>query len=437
MPIFIDIVKAPEPREWTEADWRLLPSLRRPQHSDTDGGWEIHPWLWRCPHGVYVTEDPYDFADFWGDEGEEITWCAPFCEVCYAKYEFEWRDIWKRLPKRRGTHFFKSRKLETGEFRYQREKLFDGRTVYPETFTKIIKLRDRTLTADLRLQEDPETGKPRLETMGGYVGKSFGYGRAGKGHGPDNDADDLRLSWMAQHEGSSIGYGEQDPQSTPWSATLPHVLGAPTDVPFRDFRVITAENWQPTPLPVGVSKPEPFRNYQGFLSERDYFADERTNHDGSVARVWKPISDGPFIIPASASLRDIKEIENRLSQHAANNYRAYLEAKSARRENRWWNEVAPLPPTARELAQWRRKRWNTGKASPHRVPIRRKRWPENWREEQRVRTSAGQETLAAKINMYRYGTGEIQAQKMCATAYENYRQAWISRGNYEGKTSVR
>src|SRR5437773_3828703 len=220
MPILIDI---PKPREWTAADWKLLPNLRRPQHSDGDSGWEFHPLLSRCEHGVYLTDDPYLDWTGSGRPGEILdNWSALYCEVCHATYEAEWRDIWKRLPKRRGTDFFKRRKLETGEYRYQREKLFDGRNVYPETFTQVIKLRGRTLTTDLRLQEDPETGKPRLETMGGYVSKSFGYGRAGKGHGPDMDADNIRLSWMSEHEGTSIGPSEHDPKGTPWSATLPH-----------------------------------------------------------------------------------------------------------------------------------------------------------------------------------------------------------------------
>jgi hypothetical protein len=434
MPILIDI---PEPREWSAADWKLLPNLRRPQHTDGDSGWEFHPLLWRCPHGVYVTEDP---SPFWsgtgGPDGEILdNWAAPFCEVCYASYASEWREVWRRVPARRGRYFFKGRKLEAGEYRYQGEKLFDGRNVYPETFTKIIRLRDRSLTADLRLQEDPETDKPRLETMGGYVAKAFGYGHAGKGHGPDSDADNIRLSWMAQHADGPVGHAEPDPESTPWSATLPHLreiigthTGAPHPVPardvrFRDFRLITAENWFPAVLPFGIFRPEPFRNYQGFLSERDYFADERTR---AVVRVCVYKKDRSSLV--GASLEVLKQIDKRRFEEAANHLRWYVLTKSARRESRWWIAFQPLPPTARELAQWRRNTWNLRRAPSNRVPRRRMpRWEENWRNERPMRD------LAAKLKMHRYGDGLLQVSKMCETAHENYRKARLALAANHGK----
>jgi hypothetical protein len=431
MPILIDI---PNPREWTAGDWKLLPNLRKPQHTDGDNGWEFHPLLWRCPHGVYVTEDPYTFWSGSGGPDGEIfdSWAAPFCEVCYATYEAERRDIWKRVPSRRGTHFFKGRKLEIGEYRYQREKLFDGRKVYPETFTRTIKLRGRSFTADLRLQEDPETGKPRLETMGGYVAKAFGYGSAGKGHGPDSDADNVRLSWMAQHEDGPVGHAEHDPKSTPWSATVPHiwdVLGLPfrhsPEIPIRDFRVITAENWFPASLPIGISSPEPFRNYQGFLSERDYFADERTRHD-AVARVCEYEKDRPSLVGASLAILKARDLRH--SREAANHFDWYVLTRAERREIRWWSGFSPLPPTARELAQWRRKEGNTRKASPTRVPLRRMpRWKENWRTERPM------QDLSAKLEMYSYGDRLVQVSEMCTTANENYRKARLNLAANHGK----
>ena len=74
-------------------------------------------------------------------------------------------------------------------------KLLD-RLAYQEIFTSEIKTKRGKYTDDLRLQEDPETGKPRLETKGGYVAKGLGYGKAGKGFGPDSEADDIRMAWL-------------------------------------------------------------------------------------------------------------------------------------------------------------------------------------------------------------------------------------------------
>ncbi len=250
---------------WSASDWRLLPSLRKHQHSEDFGGLLERIELPRCQHGVYLTNDALPELDY---EDNVIEWKAPYCYCCFP----EWVIYWTYQELKKGYRFLRTRPLEQGESKWLEDKLLDGRKVYPEVFTKAIKLRGRTLTSDLRLQEDPETGKPRLETMGGYVAKEFGYGRAGMGHGPDSDADDIRMAWLAGSEGSPSDHDSDDTSSSRegWTAALPSVcpecledrpqrtrqtrLGVHPRSPdwhsFWGWQGITEENWQPYSFPV-------------------------------------------------------------------------------------------------------------------------------------------------------------------------------------------
>lgn len=286
---------------WVAADWRKLPSLRKHEHTDGYGGPLQKIDLPRCRHGVYLTNDPLPELDY---EDNVIEWKAPYCYCCWPLWLFLkkngnplYLDVLLRRFKEEGTDylFLRRRPLEQGELWRIKDKLLDGRKVYPEVFTKPIRLRGRTLTSDLRLQEDPETGKPRLETMGGYVAKEFGYGRAGRGHGADSEADEIRMSWLAASEDSPVGHADHEEMSSRegWMATLPSVcppglldrqetrLGTIPRFPdwysFSGWRGITEENWQPSSFPM-LRGPAHTNSRSGLgLKESEFFGDERLN----------------------------------------------------------------------------------------------------------------------------------------------------------------
>lgn len=290
---------------WTAADWRLLPNLRKHAHAQGYGGPLQKITLPRCQHGVYLTNHPMPELDY---EDKVLEWKSSYCDCCFPK----WLPLKKkgnplyidvllrRLKEENEVRFLciRRRPLEQGEYVRLKEKLFDGMPVYPEVFTKAIRLRGRTLATDLRLQEDPETGKPRLETMAGYVGKAFGYGRAGKGHGPDSDADDLRMAWFGASEDSPFGHddGEEFSSHEGWNATLPSVyppclnnqktkLGPGAFLPhhpdwysFWGWRGITEENWQPYSFSILQGEVRT-NTIGGFgLKESEFFEDGRSNN---------------------------------------------------------------------------------------------------------------------------------------------------------------
>jgi hypothetical protein len=163
---------------------------------------------------------------------------APYCCVCWAEWHFN--DHLHNPKKRYGRTI--PRPLDPGELQ-RRGKLLDSRPVYPEIFARSVLLRGRTLTNDLRPQTDYETGREKLETMGGYIAAHLGHARAGKGHAPNTDSDSVRMAWMAAHEGAPLGHGDEDAKVTPWSATMPRVDGGISDA-----------NWQPTIFPVGAPR---------------------------------------------------------------------------------------------------------------------------------------------------------------------------------------
>jgi hypothetical protein len=392
------IVKAPRP--WSDAKWDLLPNLRVPVHRDGYGGWEVSPLTWRCEHGVYLNpsdELVQDWSFQHDPEGElVIAWHVPYCEVCSAEFVVcntfaEWVEKFFRPIKER------RRALKPGEIRYREDKLFDSRPVYPEIFTRPILLRGRTQATDLRLQEDPETGKPRLETAGGYITASFGYSRAGRRHGLDSDAENIQMSWLAEHHGSAVGHPGDDPKSTPWSAALPDVrttvlLGLPG---------ITPENWMPYSWPIHRGPVQ--TNTRNVLIEEEEATTRAIRvKDPAPAVRWANtlkfvISPGRFVKKPRPSAAIVRYVPPRV----------------------WPFSVSAEQPTAKQLAAWRRKRENQRDGGKHMVPLRRtKRWPDNWR------TSRPMRDLAARLDMYTYGEdGLIDVKRMCAKAWENLREA--------------
>jgi hypothetical protein len=415
VPILIGVEK---PRRWTRRDWKSLPNLRRPQHDTDDlGGWEKHPLLLRCEHGVYLTSDPdLGWSGAGGPDDDNILdiWSAPYCENCHAKYAADSAEFGKiRLSQGR---LFSNRPLEPGEYRNRQGKLFDGLPVYPETFTRAVKLRGRTMTDDLRLQEDYETGKPRLETMGGYIAAAFGYSKAGRGHGPDSDADDIRLAWMANHEGTAIVADHDKAKHTPWTATLPAV-----------DRGITDENWFPLCLPVGVAKPEGGVHH-GFLKEGDTFANERNQRVLPQVFKWQKNSAARVRFQQFYRYIPFKKIEQRDSASAADNLRWHARARLARREDRWrmWDVQEPLP-SKKQLAQWKRKREYQRGGGANLVPGRRtKRWADDWRTDRKI------QDLEAGLNMYHYRvditeTRKVNVARMLSTANRSRWSAFLLR----------
>ncbi|SRR5579871_459912 len=207
----IDWLNSQIKHEWTqgleslkwdrEASRKLLPpNLSIHEHQDVEaafsGGVTQRKELPRCEHGVYLPRYSIQVPELDFHEGVVLKWKSKYCHCCFP----EWLFYWTYEELKRGFRFVRTRPLEQDEFRHHKDKLFDRSKVHPETFTLKIRLRNRTQKgslSDLRLQEDPETGKPRWETMGGYVKKGLGYGKAGKGHGPDSEADDIRMSWLS------------------------------------------------------------------------------------------------------------------------------------------------------------------------------------------------------------------------------------------------
>jgi len=431
-----------ESLEWTDADWRQLPSLRRHQHTDEYGGPLERKALPRCQHSVYLTLDPHPDLDY---EDNVLEWKAPYCYCCYP----EWMIYQTFEEFREGYRFLPTHPLEPGEYALQKDKLIDRQKVYPEIFTQAVLLRGRTLTADLRLQEDPETGKPRLETMGGYVAQAFGHGKAGLGHGPDDDSDDVRASWlsMSEEQEEQDGSEEWEPVGhAGWTATLPRVEDGIKDQP-RTWCV----NWQPPNMLasvergywIGGGEDGVEHNWEPYVWPVLY-GDVRTNPTGelSVSETTWVVGETKegwctriewFLCKAGWLCRPTIQRPTR----PIDGWQSSIEWVMCR--GRWKCRIADAVPTAKHFAQWARKaEYNRG-GGEHRIPLRRtKRWSDDWRGERLMRD------LAATLKMYRYGTAtdtpcgvaqqqmfdgvtrEIQVTKMCATAYENYRQATLT-----------
>jgi hypothetical protein len=538
---------------WTDTDERRLPNLRIPEHTDGYGGPLQRVELPRCKHGVYLTSWPIPELDY---EDNVTEWKAPYCYCCWPVWSIYWTlgELQKRY------RFIPKRKLEPREYRRLKGRLFDARPVYPEIFTEPIRLKGhKKLTYDLRLQEDYETGKPRFETMGGYVAKESGHGRAGRGHGPDNDADDIRMVWLSAHEESPVGHGEHETQDyrAGWTTTLPSVCPPclklkaqqttyryprrhpqpehPDWYSFWGWREIIEEengitgingireqNWFPHTFPIvsyragGMYDREinATNTIGGFgLKEAEFFSDDRTVVDQND-RGWRRAGGAWTGRPSVASAFDYKWDSRWVGGRRASKPLRYpvtyrgrttKEEQDARDDvenfpkGDWFSSIewvmcsgqwrcrlaapAILPgclpastaiehkdvPTKKHIAQWGRKaeykrggsklpvKWKkrheqckaaTGPNKPKCScygDTHRNEWPENWREEQRVwvvkpvkgkgrkKGKPGkQETIAAKIDMYRHGTREIQEERMSVTARENYRQAKLKLARNHG-----
>jgi hypothetical protein len=474
------IVEIPKPRRWTVQDWRSLPNLRLPRHTEhveDENGWLFRPdegWkkpsLFRCDHGVYLTDNP-DWQGWGiGDNGEPDfeEWIAWYCEICQAK--FSYLETFREFQK--SYKFIRPRRLEAGERRNREGKLFDRQPVYPENFTRTIKLRNRTFANDLRLQEDYETGQPRLETAAGYVAAAFGYTKAGRGHGPDSNADNIRLAWMASHEGTAIGSSRDAlHKRAEWEATLPDVEHGIILVPEQIQDGMPDANWFPINLPRGTA-PEIENLIGGLgLDESDFFdlADDWPRRPNKMPpdimrrlmesdRKWLPripnaryLLPGRLIpdstrresfrtfygfIPSSGRARCLDCDPERDFRHHPPTYpigRAdrseypnldgwYSPLEWIQVGGKWrcrFNGAAILhygAPTKHNWAQWKRKREYQPSSRENLVPLRRtKRWADDWRTERKMRD------LAARLDMYRYGVGTVQPVEMMQAAWRNLR----------------
>lgn len=97
----------------------------------------------------------------------------------------------------------------------------------------------------------------------------------------------------------------------------------------------------------------------------------------------------------------------------------------------WKCHLEYAEPSEQQYARWRRKKEyqrGVSKAEIEAAKRRAERGPKNWRTERSMRD------VAAKLNMYKYGSdGLVQSAKMCQTAYENYRQARLNLAKKHGK----
>jgi len=409
MPSMPILIKVEQPRKWTAEDWRSLPNLRVPQHNDGYDGWQYKLLLLRCPHGVYWHDSPDPFE--YGGDGEVLSLRSWYCENCTA--DVNYYETFAEWHKHSG--LIRPRSLSKGEYRHT-SKLFDSSPVYPEMFTKPIMLRDRTLTTDLRLQKDYETGQRKVETNAGFISARFGYLKAALGHGPDMEADNVRMACMAMHEGSAVGGREETYATTPWTATLPPVEGTYGEFEFFDGVHISAKNWQPTKFPIGVWRP-PSTPACTIL----YFEDDRTiactdERKPTPPGKYRRTGDANFSdVPAGevievrrdrrstvgATLRLLQDADRKAAAYAADNLRAYRQPP---RERRWWLEEFPVfewkgelygveirnnqvvrDPSAHELSAWRNKHGTEPAKRENLVPLRRtKRWAGNWRTDQKM-----------------------------------------------------
>jgi hypothetical protein len=417
MPLIVKL-----PRQWAETDRKTLPDLRKPEHSSGYaplGDWRPLP---RCEHGVYLSED-FD-VEFDG-EGNAIAALAPYCYVCYPLEKNS------RKPRK----LIIARPLEPGEYRLKDGKLFDRRPVYTEIFTKG--------GQDLRLQKDYETGKRKLETMGGYVAKERGYGRAGRGHGPDSDADDIRMSWLSGHEGSPVGHADPEIKSSDdgWTATLPSVC-PPDDYPdwlsFWGWQGITEKNWQSYSFPMLQGAVHTNLRTGLGLTEGDFFGDQRQNrmHPDTMRslilwgqnkrhqqlKIQKAQSfleeriPNPKYVIADRRMPDSSRAVSFITFYVP------IERKNGRVSFRHHPPIYPMQPaprpefpnldgwhsplewvrcsgvwrcrfrspapSTRQLAAWRNKP-EYQRTSVHRIPLRRtKRWSDDWRTERPMRDLA-------------------------------------------------
>jgi hypothetical protein len=378
MPLIVHAEPIPT-REEIERD---LPQLWRPEHApDGIGGWEVAPLTWRCPHGVYVA--PYSgltqerhlhWVDADQDWDSDDVWLSLYCSGCYPEY---------------------------ARLQLSRDGI-DSRDVRPEVFTQEILRRGRTLTSDLRLSVDPETGEPRLENMHGYVADGTGYRKVNR-----------VLS---------------DETNTTWTATMP---GARM---LRNYEVIfvpaTKENWFPPSLPI-VHRPLPAPNPATFVT----FAakEEEVRCSRTIAR---PCGRGFY---ASSAERKAFAAAKTLAWVGLDKHPV---RKPGPRHG--WPFSPAEQPSEKELITWRSRHGT----KPHRIapkmPLRRTpRWEDDWRDERKM------QDIAANLNMYKYGavnrdpetlpdipcrvaqrmtnggTREIQIEKMLTTAAENYRKARV------------
>lgn len=179
---------------------------------------------------------------------------------------------------------------------------------------------------------------------------------------------------------------------------------------FWGWRGITEQNWQPTKFPF-LSGPIRTNERSGLgLTESQFFGDKRS--------------------PLELVIRNGRT-QARFTTAAI---------------------VHSGMPTARHFAQWGRKAEYQRGGGIHRLPLRRTpRWSDDWRTERKMRDTS------ARLDMYRWGvvncdpdqlpdiaakvahrcgdgtTREIQVEKMCATAYENYRQVRLAFATNHGK----
>lgn len=456
MPI---VVQVPKPIKWSDKKLRSLPNLRLPEHTEGHDdskqggeGWHL-PLFFRCRHGVYLTEDPTLLIEPTDDgEGWEIR--ALYCDVCAA--EFEWHE-------KRPSKLIRRRPLESGEYRYSEQYLFDRRKVYPEIFTKPIristgsktKLKLGPIRTDLRLQIDYETGERKLETMGGYRYATLGYGDAPKGHGPDMDVDDIRMSVLEGTEGlvgsvKEIGAPAVDLE-TPWlRCTMPRVIDG-VEPPQ-----ITKENWIPAPLPLSNKPPKSCPTGEFALDLRTSVG--RTKENGvwgppvilpTVPERWKldqsRYGTKDYVPPKSDSALWLGYQRNRITGQN------WLAAECS--TTRWWERPKPaesgcgflyLPeesvPTTKQLAVMDHRQYPQGqKSRPYKRVLRD--WPADWRTQRKM------VDLAANLKMYARGsnvTTDPEAEpepqdrvltiaRMRETTYENYQKARLAMATNHGK----